>query len=152
MAKKSAASAKIAKPEFKNVTPDPAEEFNKFKDLQIITMEAAIDQAKRIDTWVSMRNDFGAFIKREPTIEEVNNLWQFEIELLNSLLEDLQALDYDTASKPDYEDIYAHHLVAPEECESLEDYFRAYLTWCTIKPWAENLFNLNRACVNGNAE
>lgn len=140
------------KPEFKAQTVDPVEEFSKFKDLQIITMEAALDQSKRIDTWVSMRNDFGSFMQRTPEIEEVNNLCAFEVELYEKLLEKLRGLSYEAASSPEYEDIYAEFIVSPESCETLEDYFKAYLAWCTIKPWAENLFNLNRACVNGTAE
>jgi len=152
MAKKSAASAKISKPEFKQTSPDPLEEFNKFKDLQIVTMEAALDQAKRIDTWVSMRNDLGNFIKAEPSIEKVNHFVAYEVELFEKMLEQLKALDYETISKPDYEDLYANLLLGTEDCETLEDFFKAYLTWCTVKPWAENLFNLNRACVNGSAE
>lgn len=149
MSKKSASSVKPTKLEFK---ADAREEFEKFKELQIVTMEAALDQAKRIDTWVSMRNDLGNFVKNTPCIDDVNVFVDYEIELFEKMLDKLKALDFETASNPQYEDIFADLLISPKDCVFLEDFFRAYLTWCTVKPWAENLFNLNRACVNGSAE
>ena len=69
MAKKSAASAKVMKPEFKD-GKSTRDKFNEWKGVELFTMEVAIEQSRRIDTWVSRREDakhFPVLLKKDQT-------------------------------------------------------------------------------------
>ena len=146
MAKKSAASAKVMKPEFKD-GKSTRDKFNEWKGVELFTMEVAIEQSRRIDTWVSMREDAKHFLERTPDISEVNALCMFETELLEKMYEDLKALEFATVADNDYEDIYAKYVIKPTDCKSLEDFFRAFLVYSTVKSWAQHVFDVHHTVM-----
>ena len=149
MSKKSAASMKPVKTEGKTTE----EKFNEWKGVELFTMEVAIEQARRIDTWVSMREDMKRFLDRAVSIEEVNEFCAKEVKLLESMYEDLKVLEFGTVNDKDYEDIYAKYLISPKDCETLLDFFEAFLVYSTVKSWAQHVFDVHHTVMaDGTAE
>jgi len=144
MSKKSASSVKVKAPK---QTVDTKEQFDKFIGVEKLKMEAALIQSKRIDTWVSMREDMKNFGLGDNTAL-VNKMFGEEIKLYEELTKDLDGFTYEGLVAEDYVDPYAHHIMAPEDCEDLLDYFHAFLIWSTVRSWAEHLLDLRRAVLD----
>jgi len=124
------------------------EHFNEWKATEAFTMDVAIEQAKRIDTWVSMREDAKHFLERTPSIEEVNAMCAYEITLLEEMRKDLDGLTFEAiADKENDHDIYARHIIKPEDCVTIEDFFKAFLTYSTVKSWAQHVFEVHRTVI-----
>ena len=134
------------KPEFKG-GKTTQEKFEEWKGVELFTMEVAIEQSKRIDTWVSMREDAKHFLERTPSIEEINEMCKSETALLEQMYEDLKALAYETVADKDYEDIYAKYVIKPVNCVSIEDFFRAFLVYSTVKSWAQHVFDVHHTVM-----
>lgn len=152
MTKKSASSAKVIKPKFENKV-DTEEQFEKFIGVEKLKMEAALLQSKRVDTWVSLREDMKKFglsadmLGANAEIELVNKMFKEETALYEKLVEDLNGFTYEDLIAEDFVDPYAHHIMAPEDCEDLLDYFHAFLIWSTIRSWAEHLLDLRHVTL-----
>lgn len=144
MSKKSASSVKVKAPK---KTVDTKEQFDKFIGVEKLKMEAALIQSKRIDTWVSMREDMKNFGLGD-NIALVNKMFGEEVKLYEELTKDLDGFTYEDLVAEDYVDPYARHIMAPEDCEDMLDYFHAFLIWSTVRSWAEHLLDLRRAVLD----
>ena len=154
MSKKSASSVKLVKNEPTKSKKDSREGFQEWKDVNLFTIDASIEQAKRVDTWVNMRDDYMDFMKSnrdEISMQEINAMCSVAVSTLETIKERFEALTFEDVTAEEYEDCLGDMVVHWEDCETLEEMFRAYLVYGLVKQWAPKVFDVIRA-IKSNAD
>ena len=121
---------------------DVLDQFDNWKSAERFKLEAAVKQSERIDTWVSLREDFRNFVGRIPTFDEVQDLFHFEVHEVSKLYKRLEELKYTDLLDEDFTDWYDGYIMAAkvaEEDPSDLNMFKSFLKFSTVRPWAEHV-------------
>ena len=152
MARKSASSAKIAKPDFKQEELPPIEEtFENIKQVMINTADTAIVVSRRIDNLLNIRKAayefWGNMLDEKMMGGERIAYFKEKQEMTTAVYETILAVvkdfELDEFLKEDMKDYFEDIMPKTDAIEKEEDLFNAFLVSGIVRPWGEKMNQLH---------
>lgn len=152
MGRKSAASAKVAKPNFKQEELPPIEEtFENIKQVMINTADAAIIVAQRIDNLLNIRRACHEFYGSEFNDKHVYGVrvdyfkekQELTVEAYRQIADVVREFELEEFLKEDMKDYFDDLMPKCGAISSEEDLFNAFLISGIVKPWGEKMNQLH---------
>lgn len=152
MGRKSAASAKVAKPDFKQEELPPIEEtFENIKQVMINTADTAVVVAHRIDNLLNIRRACHEFFGPEFNEKHVYGVrvdyfkekQELTIEAYKQIADVVRSFELEEFLKEDMKDYFEDLMPKCEDYCSEEGLFNAFLISGIVKPWGEKMNQLH---------
>lgn len=123
---------------------DVANDFEEFKKVMLNTVSVAKNQAVRIDTMITIRDDMNKFFDFEHDVNDVRMMQLTLKSLYEEIEKVVQESSFDDFKAEEWVDPFAYLIRDAGDVENWVQAFEAYMAFMTVRPYAEKFAGFYR--------